>query len=247
MPKTGKLVFQLGLCIRSLIFYVGFYVSVFFHSAMCVMVCPLLPEKRRFAFVTLVTRFIGWWLKTTCKINVDVKGANNIITDQSYIVMCNHQSAWETFFLQTLFSPLSTVLKEELMRIPLFGWALRFSKPIAIDRSQKFKSLKKLISQGKDRLEKGISVLIFPEGTFFSKVAPEEYLKGGAALASSTMYPILPVVHNSGEHWPPDRLLKKPGTIQVVIGPAIHSENHSVDEIQKKAVSWIKEAINKID
>jgi len=211
------------------------------------MVCPLLPEKRRFSFVALVTRFIGWWLKITCKINVNIKGVKNIIADQNYIVMCNHQSAWETFFLQALFSPLSTVLEEELMRIPFFGWGLRFSKPIAIDRSQKFKSLKKLISKGKDRLEEGVSVLIFPEGTFSPEVVPEEYLKGAAALASSTSYPILPVVHNSAEHWPPDKLLKIPGTIQVVIGPAIHAENRSVDEIQQKAVSWIKEAVKKID
>ena len=247
IPKTGALVSQPVLLIRSFVFYIGFYASIFFHSAVCVIVCPLLSVKRRFAFVTLVTRFITWWLRITCKINVNVKGYENIITDQTYIVMCNHQSAWETFFLQTLFSPLSTVLKEELMRIPLFGRALRFLKPIAINRDQRFKSLKKLISQGKDRLEEGMSVLIFPEGTFFSKVVPGEYLKGSAALASSTRYPILPVVHNSGEHWPPDKLLKIPGTIQIVIGPAIHSENHSIDEIQKKAVSWINEAVKKID
>ena len=247
MPKAGVLVSQPVLFIRSFIFYVGFYVSIFFHSAVCVIVCPLLSVKRRFAFVTLVTRFITWWLRITCKINVNVKGYENIITDQTYIVMCNHQSAWETLFLQTLFSPLSTVLKEELMRIPLFGWALRFLKPIAIDRDQRFKSLKKLISQGKDRLEEGISVLIFPEGTFFSKVVPGEYLKGSAALSSSSRYPVLPVVHNAGEHWPPDKLLKIPGTIQIVIGPAINSENHSIDEIQKKAVSWINEAVKKID
>jgi len=247
MTKTGALVSQPVLLIRSFIFYVGFYASIFFHSAVCVIVCPFLSVKRRFAFVILVTRFITWWLRITCKIDVNVKGYENIITDQTYIVMCNHQSAWETFFLQTLFSPLSTVLKDELIRIPLFGWALKFLKPIAIDRSQRFKALKQLISQGKDRLKEGISVLIFPEGTFFSKVVPGEYLKGSAALASSTRYPILPVVHNSGEHWPPDKLLKIPGTIQIVIGPAIHSENRSVDEIQKKAVSWINEAVKKID
>ena len=169
IPKTGALVSQPVLLIRSFVFYIGFYASIFFHSAVCVIVCPLLSVKRRFAFVTLVTRFITWWLRITCKINVNVKGYENIITDQTYIVMCNHQSAWETFFLQTLFSPLSTVLKEELMRIPLFGRALRFLKPIAINRSQRFKAFKQLISQGKDRLKEGISVLIFPEGTFFSK------------------------------------------------------------------------------
>ena len=95
-------------------------------------------------------------------------------------------------------------------------------------------------------MEEGISVLLFPEGTFFSPEAPGEYLKGSAALASSTRYPVLPVVHNSGEHWPPDKLLKIPGTIQIVIGPAIHSENRSVDEIQKKAVSWINEAVSRM-
>ncbi len=247
MPKAGVFFSQPVLFVRSFVFYVGFYVSIFSHSALCVIVCPFLSVKRRFVFVTRVTRFIAWWLRITCKINVNVKGAKNIIKDQTYIIMCNHQSAWETFFLQTLFSPLSTVLKEELMRIPLFGWALRFLKPIAIDRDQKFKSLKKLISQGKNRLEEGISVLIFPEGTFYSKVVPGEYLKGSAALASSTRYPILPIVHNSGEHWPPDKLLKIPGTIQIVIGPVIHSENNSIDKIQKKAVSWINEAVKKID
>ena len=87
------------------------------------------------------------------------------------IVVSNHQGQWESFFIQTLFIPNTSIVKRELLLIPFFGWALRCMKPITLNRANKFSSLKKVIIKGVDRLKAGYSVILFPEGT---RIPPEK-------------------------------------------------------------------------
>jgi 1-acyl-sn-glycerol-3-phosphate acyltransferase len=89
-------------------------------------------------------------------------------------------------------------------------------------------------------------VTIFPEGT---RIAPGQYKRwgiGGAVLAESSGYPVVPVAHNAGEYWGRRSFLKKPGTIQVVIGPPIETKGLKATEINKKAEDWMKSAMAKI-
>ena len=61
--------------------------------------------------------------------------------------------------------PLTWVIKQELLRFPLFGWALAMLQPIAIDRKSSQAAANQILEQGKAYLDKGRWVLIFPEGT----------------------------------------------------------------------------------
>jgi 1-acyl-sn-glycerol-3-phosphate acyltransferase len=126
------------------------------------------------------------------------------------------------------------------LKVPFFGWAFRLLSPIAIDRSSGREALKQIVSQGKDKLDQGFWVLVFPEGT---RVAPGEkgkYGIGGSWLAAETGAPVVPVAHNAGEVWPKNAFIKCPGTVTVSIGPVIESAGKSASELTRAVEAWIE-------
>ena len=160
--------------------------------------------------------------------------------------MCKHQSAWETLALQIIFPAQAWILKRELLWIPIYGWGLATMQPIAIDRGSAIKSFRQIVNQGCKRLAQGIWVVIFPEGT---RVAPGEsrkYLPGGGLLAEKSGYPIVPVAHNAGLFWPRKTIIKRPGTINMVIGPVIQGKNKSANEIMQEVEIWIEDMTAKL-
>ena len=145
--------------------------------------------------------------------------------------------------------PLSQVLKRELLYVPFFGWALALLKPIAIDRSQPKLALKQLAKQGDECLKKGAWVLIFPEGTRIPVGQMGKFSRGGTALAVNAGLPVLPIAHNAGQYWPKAGWAKYPGTIQVVIGPAMHAEGEgprAIAELNQRAEAWVSETMAEI-
>jgi 1-acyl-sn-glycerol-3-phosphate acyltransferase len=99
------------------------------------------------------------------------------------VILSNHQSTWETFFLSAYFSPLSQVLKRELLYVPFFGWAMAMLRPIAIDRDNPKAALRQVASQGDELLKQGTWVLIFLKApaclTADRQVLPRRYRAGG--------------------------------------------------------------------
>ncbi|MDC0596442.1 1-acyl-sn-glycerol-3-phosphate acyltransferase [Candidatus Pseudothioglobus singularis] len=170
-------------------------------------------------------------------IKTKVIGQENIIKSSS-IIVSNHQSAWETLAFQTIFPAHTWVLKRELLWLPVFGWSLALLKPIIINRGDKLNAIKKVINQGADRLNKGISVVIYPEGTRQPYGELGAYQNGGSAIAKKTGHSITPVYHNAGRLWPKGSFLKKPGVITVVIGEAISNSNLKTSEVTDQIRKW---------
>ena len=196
------------------------------------------PYRVRYKTITAWSHLTIWMAKHICGIHYQIKGLENIPKTNA-IVLCKHQSAWETLFLQTLLPYQTWVLKRELLWIPFFGWGLSLLEPIAIDRS-KSSSIKALLTSGKKRLEQGRWVIIFPEGSRIAAGATGRYSRSGAMLSQETGYCILPIAHNAGTHWPRQSFLKKPGIIQVSIGPIIDPSGLTLDEIHHQARDWIE-------
>ncbi|MCB1868681.1 MAG: 1-acyl-sn-glycerol-3-phosphate acyltransferase [Gammaproteobacteria bacterium] len=184
--------------------------------------------------------------KSICGLDFQVDGLENIPSNNT-IVLSKHQSAWETIALRCILPPEQTwVLKQELMWIPIFGWALAAAQPIAIDRKSGRRAAGQIIEQGSKRLKQGRTVVIFPEGT---RVAPgnrKKYGIGGGLLAEKTGYPVLPIAHNAGVFWRRRGIKKFPGTIQVVIGPVINTNGLSAIEINKRAEQWIENTLSQL-
>lgn len=187
-----------------------------------------------------------WFAKHIAGINYEVKGLENIPKDQSYVVLCKHQSTWETVFTQIYFRPVSTILKRSLLRIPFFGWGLALLRPIAIDRNKPREAMRISHKEGVARLKEGINVLVFPEGTRTAAGNVGNYARGGAGIACSAGVPVIPVAHNAGYFWPVPKLLKKPGTICVVIGKPISTEGRNSKELTAEVRDWIEGEIAKM-
>jgi len=224
------------IALRSALYLVGQVTSAII---ICLLILLCLPFPRlRDQVICSWAKFNLWTLKVLCGIDHRVTGAENI-PDQPSVIVSNHQSAWETLFLQLVFPPLSFVLKRQLLWIPFFGWGLAAYHPIAIDRSQKKRALDQLISQGGERLNAGRWLVIYPEGTRMPPGQPGKFQIGGAMVAAKTAASIVPMAHNAGLFWSKRGFLKYPGTIDVVIGPAIKSDGMKARELNAQCEDWI--------
>ena len=210
--------------------------------SLSVCLVGFLPFRYRQLCLTFGNKLIMGCLRTTCGIRVQVSGMENI-PESACVVLSNHQSTWETFFLQHLFVPASVILKRELLWIPFFGWGLFAMRAIAIKRSNPAGAIRQVLKKGKQRLSKGINVIIFPEGTRIKGPKVGTFMTSGAALAKAAEAPILPVRHNAGACWPAGRWLKNPGTISIVIGPTIATDQHNPRELTDMAQQWIANAL----
>jgi 1-acyl-sn-glycerol-3-phosphate acyltransferase len=187
-----------------------------------------------------------WLAKVVCGVKYEVEGLENIKGINAAVVLCKHQSAWETIALRSFLPTQTALLKRSLLWLPLWGWALATLKPIAIDRTQQRAALRMLIKKGTEYLKEGIWVVVFPEGT---RTAPGEVKKfnaGGAMLAEKSGYPVIPIALNSGHCWPRYSFLKYPGTIKVKIGPVIATEGRKAQDINAEAEQWIIAAMQEM-
>jgi 1-acyl-sn-glycerol-3-phosphate acyltransferase len=174
-----------------------------------------------------------------CNLCCEVTGREHIPAS-AHIILAKHQSAWETIGLQCIFPPQIWVMKKELLMIPFLGWAFWALDAIPIDRSAGREALKKLVNNGKDRLQQGLSVVIFPEGTRTAPGQRGKYHIGGAWLASHSETTVVPVAHNAGRFWRKNSMIKYPGVIQVVIGPPIDTKGLKPDAVNKQVEDWIE-------
>lgn len=237
------------MALRVTLFYLLLSTSAVIWGLLMLLIGPFLPYRTRFKVVLeWWCRMAIWLTRHLVGIRYEVSGVENI-PDQAGVILANHQSTWETFFLQQVFRPQTQLIKKELLYVPFFGWAFALLKPIAINRSKARSSLQQLNRIGGERLRDGVWVLVFPEGTRVLPGQPIKFTRGGAALACANNAPVVPVAHNAGEFWPKRGWGKRPGTVQVKIGPAIYPKGpdpRSIVEVNKQAEAWVQQAMREI-
>jgi 1-acyl-sn-glycerol-3-phosphate acyltransferase len=157
-----------------------------------------------------------------CGIKVKMEGAENIQKDVSCIYMANHTSYFDIFaLLSTLPVDFKFIVKQELMRIPIFGLAMRRAGYIGIEREDPRKALKSM-REAAERIKNGASVLIFPEGTRSEDGCLQSFKPGGFHLALRSGCDIVPItITGSREIVPKGSLRIQKGTIRVVVGNSI--------------------------
>ena len=224
--------------LRSALFALGLLVTTPIYSVIALLTFPLHPVTR-YRIISGWSVIMLFWLRVTCGIRYRVIGAENIPTTPT-IILSKHQSAWETLAFQSIFPPQVWVLKRELLRVPFFGWGLAMTSPVAIDRSAGREALKQLVEQGKDRLQRGFWVVIFPEGTRIKPGERGKYNIGGAWLATHTGTAVLPIAHNAGEFWNKGAFVKRPGTITISIGKPIDPKGLKTADVNQQVEDWIE-------
>jgi 1-acyl-sn-glycerol-3-phosphate acyltransferase len=207
--------------IKSLFFTAFMMVSALLFGGFMTL-CFWAPYSTQFAIARAWARMIFWVLRMVCGLKFTVEGRDRIPAG-NHIVMCNHTSAWETIAQFLIFPPQVWVLKRELLWIPLIGWGLKLLRPISINRGAGHRAVNQVIDQGKARLADGLWIIIFPEGTRVVAGESRKYGVSGALLATSTGKLVVPLSHNAADFWVRRGIVKKAGTIRVIIGEPIES------------------------
>jgi 1-acyl-sn-glycerol-3-phosphate acyltransferase len=229
--------------LRSLAFYAGYALSVILYSVFVLAPASILPYSRRYHLLNGWNRLALHWARIACGIRYRVSGLENL-PDGACVVIANHQSSWETILLPTLFPQLCTLLKRELLNIPFFGWSLKLLRPIAIDRDNPRAALRQMLEQGTERIQDGCSVLIFPQGTRVDPGLPLRFARGAAQLAIRSGADIVCVAHDAGRCWPPRRMVKTPGIVNVAVSPPFSTAGGDAAELTERARSWIQQQLD---
>ena len=229
----------------SLVFTTFLFLWTLGYAAFFVLVGGFMSHRRRFALIEWYAERIFDVLRVTCKLDYRVEGLENI-PDEPHIAYWKHSSAWETFGQFLVGPPKVIVFKHELIFIPFVGLGLRLLRSIAVKRGAGASAVNQVVSQGRSRLADGLSILIFPEGTRVAAGETRRYGVSGALLASRTGCKVVPVAHDAGYYWPRRGLIKKPGTVRVIVGPPIDTAGREPREINEEAQAWIETTIRRI-
>jgi len=232
--------------VRSLLF-----TSLLFLTTMAfgvvVLVTALLPLgiEQRYVIPRTWGRFECWLASVICGIDYVVEGQQNV-PNEPFVSLWKHSTAWETMAQMFVVPTASWLLKREVLWIPIVGWAVSTYKPIAINRRAGHSAVNQVVKQGRERLAAGMGVVVYPEGTRVAPGQTRKYGISGALLAVEAGVPVVPIAHNAGYFWRRRSLLKRPGTIYVVIGPPIDTRGLDPRQINERAQQWIEATIAEI-
>jgi 1-acyl-sn-glycerol-3-phosphate acyltransferase len=229
----------------SLVFTAFLPLWTFFYAIFFVIACSFLPLRKRLALTRVWARVLMRVLRSTCRLDYVVEGRENVPAG-NHIALWKHSSSWETFAMTLVFPDQAWVLKNELTWIPFVGWGIRQVRAIAIDRRSHASAVNQVVEQGKARLAEGLWLMLFPEGTRMPPGETRRYGVSGALLAAQTGKLLVPVAHDAGYYWPRRGLLKKPGTIHVVIGPPIACAGRDPRAVNEEAQRWIENEIRRL-
>ena len=164
------------------------------------------------------------------------------------ILLVKHQSTLETFLMPLIMPrPLAYVFKKEILYIPFFGWGIGRLEMVHIDRKLGKQAFQKVVEQGRELLNKGTWVIMFPEGTRIARGKVGQYKSGGTRLAVETGALVVPVAVTSAKCWPRKAFVKTPGMVDISIGKPIPSQGRQPDELMREVQTWIESEMRRLD
>ncbi len=179
-------------------------------------------------------------------IKVKIKGLENIAEKQNYIYISNHASAMDIpALIHGIPDQVRFLAKQELGKIPFWGWLLKYGGYILIDRRNPKRAIKS-IQKAIEKIKSGVSVLVFAEGTrsVDGKLLP--FKRGGFMLAIKSNTPVIPVtILGSHKIMRKHKLEINPGTIEILIDKPIKVENFSGKDGELKLMELVREIIEK--
>jgi len=235
--------------IRSLLYNFAFYTLTL---VACLVFLPalILPRPVAMFVVSLYTYLNSFLEFVLLGLRYEIRGREHLPDDGAFIVAAKHQSEYETLKLHALFKDPAIILKKELLSIPLWGWYLKKSDVIAIDRSTPDAAIQSIKSGAKRMQAAGRPIVIFPQGT---RVLPEiktdqkPYKIGIARVQEATGLPIIPMAMNTGMFWPRSNFWKSSGTVVFEFLPPIEAglEKGALMKALETAIEPASEALMK--
>lgn len=191
---------------------------------------------RSFITYHYLTKFFSAGVLFLSGVKLKVMGLENIDRKATYVFVSNHASQFDIAVLQFgLPNRLAMIFKKELSKIPVFGWQLKFGPYIMVDRKSPESGMKSIEEAKSLMTSKGISVLVFPEGTRSQTGDLLPFKRGAFHLAAKVGYPIVPVtIIDSDKIMPKGTFKLNKGVIKLILDKPILTDNikNKSDEVQ---------------
>jgi 1-acyl-sn-glycerol-3-phosphate acyltransferase len=208
------------ILLRSIVFQIAFLLWSTLVALYGLIPLALNNRQHLFSIGGVWSDGINLLLRLICNIRIRIEGQEHIPAGPAMIA-AKHQSLWDTAIVLRLFRGPAIVMKQELLRIPIYGALCRAQGMIAVDRDGGAKALKQMLKDARAAAADGRKILIFPQGTRTLPGEAAPYQPGVVALYRDLKLPVVPVALNSGFFWPKRGVLRKPGTIVLRFLPPI--------------------------
>jgi 1-acyl-sn-glycerol-3-phosphate acyltransferase len=177
------------------------------------------------------------WARMACILTlcpVKIKGRENIKKGQSYVFVSNHQGAYDIFLIYGyLGAPIKWMMKKELAKIPLVGFACRMAGFTFVDNSSA-RSAQKSVQDAERRLKDGRSLIIFPEGSRSPDGHMGRFKRGAYQIAVDQQLPIIPITLNGPyKVMPVSSRDVRPHRMEMIIHPPVIPHKKEVDDKEK--------------
>ena len=222
--------------IRSIAYTTLMFLSFLVLASLALL--PFLGHKQRWDIAVCWAEINIWMSKYLCGLTYEIKGLENTPKDKC-VIFVKHSSVYEIFILLKYFSPSSWVGKYELMYVPIFRGVFKKFKLIPVKRGRGGTEVEKVRAMGRERLNSGNWIIIFPEGTRMPYDKSKRYGLSGSILAKETGSMVLPISHNAGKYWKRRGWLKYPGKISFIVGKPYETSGLELNEINNIAKKWI--------
>lgn len=179
-----------------------------------------------------------------CGVRVRVRGTEHLEAGRSYIYVSNHASMFDIPVVAAgIPDDIRIVYKRELEKIPLFGWGLRWSNYIGIDRGRSAEARRSL-DDAVAKIRNGASVLMFGEGTRTSDGKLQPFKRGAFHLAVRSGVSVVPLTINGSYTIVPKHSLRiRPGTVELVLSPPIAITAVEGKDAELKLMEQVRAAI----
>ncbi|MEI6434335.1 MAG: lysophospholipid acyltransferase family protein [Bacteroidota bacterium] len=188
--SSGKLI----RIIASLYFWIELFgiSAILFPLSALIFLFTAAFDKRLF----ILHKYTCLWSYIVLKINpmwrIKVTGREKIDSNETYIIVSNHQSGADIFVLFLLWTHFKWIAKKSLFAFPFIGWNMWLNRYIALERG-KTGSMRKMMTEAAKALRDGNSVILFPEGTRSKDGNIQAFRTGAFHLAIENKVPILPI------------------------------------------------------
>lgn len=201
--------------LRSLAFYVLFYGG----SALLVVASVVAVTARPGWLAGIVARWGAWHLwcvERLLGIEMVLEGE---LPQGPVLIAVKHESFFEAIDTPRLFDHPAVFAKQELFRIPGWGYSAQVYGLIPVAREEGAKTLRQMIALAKQRVEEGRPLVIFPEGTRVPHGTRPPLQAGFAGLYKLLRLPVVPIAVDSGRLY--HAAVKRPGRITYKVGETI--------------------------
>jgi 1-acyl-sn-glycerol-3-phosphate acyltransferase len=199
------------LILRSLLFAFLFYLwwTIFALAAL-----PFLLTPRRVMMIPmrLQAHVVAALLRLVCGVRLKFRGLEHLPAGP-VLIGAKHQCMFDTVAPLMVLPDAAYVMRDSLLKIPFYGWYSVKAGMIPIDREGHASALRRMLAAAKAAIAARRQVVIFPEGTRLPPGVTGTYKPGVAALYRALDVACVPLATNSGAHWPPHGLIRRPGLI----------------------------------